>query len=82
LPENYPPQTRLLYQCNYAKSRRNPLPFGEMAMADHAELEYATAMGNDYPAHEQMYRNFIALVKAAVATVVVILLGMAFLDVI
>ena len=47
-------------------------------MADHAALEYATAMGNDYPAHEQTYRNFITLVKVSVATVVVILILMAY----
>jgi Bacterial aa3 type cytochrome c oxidase subunit IV len=49
-----------------------------MAMADHAEVEYATATGNDYPAHEQMYRTFITLVKVSLATVVVILLLMAY----
>ena len=32
-------------------------------MADHGEVEYATATGNDYAAHEQTYRNFITLVK-------------------
>lgn len=47
-------------------------------MADHAEVEYATATGNDYPAHEQMYRRFITLVKVSLATVVVILLLMAY----
>ncbi len=31
-------------------------------MADHGELEYATATGNDLPAHEQTYRNFVTLV--------------------
>jgi hypothetical protein len=30
-------------------------------MADHGEVEYATATGNDYPAHEQTYRDFITL---------------------
>jgi len=47
-------------------------------MADHTELQYATATGNDYPAHEEMYRNFITLVKVSVATVVVILILMAY----
>jgi hypothetical protein len=47
-------------------------------MADHAELEYASATGNDYPAHEQMYRNFITLVKVSLAVIVVILLSMAY----
>jgi hypothetical protein len=47
-------------------------------MADHAELEYASAMGTDYPAHEQTYRDFITLVKVSVATIVVILILMAY----
>jgi hypothetical protein len=46
-------------------------------MADHGELEYATADGNDYAEHEQMYRSFVALVKGAIAVVVVILILMA-----
>jgi hypothetical protein len=47
-------------------------------MADHGELEYATATGNDIPAHEQTYRNFVTLVKVALAVVVVILIVMAY----
>jgi Bacterial aa3 type cytochrome c oxidase subunit IV len=47
-------------------------------MADHGELEYATATGNDYPAHEQTYLNFVKLVKVVLATVVVILILMAY----
>jgi Bacterial aa3 type cytochrome c oxidase subunit IV len=49
-----------------------------MGMADHAEVEYATATGNDYLAHEQTYRNFITLVKVTVGTIVVILILMAY----
>ncbi len=30
-------------------------------MADHGEVEYATAEGNDYAAHEQTYENFIKI---------------------
>jgi hypothetical protein len=47
-------------------------------MADHGELEYATATGNDYAAHEQTYRNFVTLVKGVVAVVAVILILMAY----
>lgn len=47
-------------------------------MADHAEIQYASATGNDYPAHEQMYRGFVTLVKVSLAVVVVILILMAF----
>ena len=41
-------------------------------MADHAELQYADALGNDYPAHEHTYRNFVTLVKTSLAVIVVI----------
>ena len=47
-------------------------------MADHGEVEYATATGNDYPAHEQTYNNFITLVKVSMTIIVVILIGMAY----
>jgi hypothetical protein len=49
-----------------------------MGMADHAEIEYASATGNDYPAHEQTYRNFVTLVKAGIAVVAAILIVMAY----
>jgi hypothetical protein len=47
-------------------------------MADHGELEYATADGNDYPAHEQAYRSFITMVKVCLAVIVVIVILMAY----
>ncbi len=47
-------------------------------MADHGEVEYATATGNDYPAHEQTYHNFITLVKVTMAVVIVIVVVMAY----
>ena len=46
-------------------------------MADHGDMEYASATGNDYPAHEQTYRGFVTLVKGVIAVVVVILILMA-----
>ena len=46
-------------------------------MADHGDVEYALATGNDYPAHEQAYRSFITLVKAILAAVVVIVILLA-----
>jgi hypothetical protein len=46
-------------------------------MSDHAELEYATATGNDYAAHEQTYRNFISMVKVGIAVVTAIVVLMA-----
>jgi hypothetical protein len=47
-------------------------------MANHADVEYATATGNDLAAHEQTYRNFVTLVKTGLAVVVVIVILMAF----
>jgi hypothetical protein len=32
-------------------------------MADHGDVEYATATGNDYAAHVRTYESFITLVK-------------------
>jgi Bacterial aa3 type cytochrome c oxidase subunit IV len=46
-------------------------------MADHGQVEYATATGNDYPAHEQMYRSFLTLVKVVISAIVIIVVGMA-----
>ena len=47
-------------------------------MAAHDTPEYSVAEGNDYPAHEQTYQNFITLVKWAMGVIVVILIGMAY----
>jgi len=47
-------------------------------MADHGEVEYATATGNDLAAHEATYHSFITLVKSVLAAVVVIVILMAF----
>jgi hypothetical protein len=47
-------------------------------MADHGELEYATAEGNDYEAHEETYRSFVTLVKVTIAVVVVIVVLMGY----
>ena len=47
-------------------------------MADHNEVAYTTADGNDYAAHEQTYEGFIMLVKYGTAAVVIILALMAF----
>ena len=46
-------------------------------MADHVELEYASASGNDYRAHEQTYKGFLTLVKSVLAAVVVIVILLA-----
>jgi len=46
-------------------------------MAEHSEVAYTTADGNDYIAHEQTYEGFIMLVKYGTAAVILILILMA-----
>ena len=46
-------------------------------MADHSEVAYTTADGNDYKAHEATYEGFIKLVKYGTAAVALILILMA-----
>src|SRR3981081_816242 len=41
-------------------------------MAEHNEVAYTTADGNDYPAHEQTYEGFIMLVKYGTGAVIFI----------
>jgi hypothetical protein len=45
-------------------------------MAEHGSLEYATAQGNDLPAHETMYERFVHLVFVGGAHVVNIIVGL------
>ena len=47
-------------------------------MADHAEVEYATATGNDYAEHENTYRMFLTMTKVGITFVVILLIGMAY----
>ena len=47
-------------------------------MADHSEVAYSTADGNDYEAHEQTYEGFIMLVKYGTSAIVVLLILMAY----
>jgi len=46
-------------------------------MANHGELEYATAEGNDLPAHEATYDHFVHLVVVLGGLVTNIVLGLA-----
>jgi hypothetical protein len=46
-------------------------------MADHGQVEYATAQGNDLPAHVAMYDRFVHLVVVGGAHVANIVLGLA-----
>ena len=45
-------------------------------MADHGNVEYATAPGNDYPAHEETYDTFIKFAFAGTIHVINLLLGL------
>ena len=47
-------------------------------MADHGEVEYATATGNDYAEHENTYRLFLTLTKWGIIFVVILLVLMAY----
>jgi hypothetical protein len=47
-------------------------------MAAHGTTEYATADGNDYPAHERTYESFLTLLKWGVGICIVILSLMAY----
>jgi Bacterial aa3 type cytochrome c oxidase subunit IV len=46
-------------------------------MAEHGTVEYATAAGNDYPAHEASYESFIQFTFVGIIHVVNLLLGLA-----
>jgi len=46
-------------------------------MADHGEVEYATATGNDYPAHEQTYEGFVHFAVIGICLVINIVLALA-----
>ena len=46
-------------------------------MAEHGTVEYATAAGNDYPAHENTYENFLHFTFTGIFHVVSLLLGLA-----
>ena len=46
-------------------------------MDDRGQLEYATASGNDYAGHEQMYRTFVTLARISVVVIAGIVILMA-----
>jgi hypothetical protein len=46
-------------------------------MVDHGEVEYATAEGNDLPAHEANYEAFTHLTVIATVYVITIVVGLA-----
>jgi len=46
-------------------------------MADHGQVEYATATGNDLPTHESTYKNFILLAYVGSCYVATVVIGLA-----
>lgn len=46
-------------------------------MADHGTVEYATATGNDYPAHELSYERFVQFTSVVLIHIINLLLGLA-----
>jgi hypothetical protein len=46
-------------------------------MADHGTVEYATATGNDYPAHESTYDTFVKFAFVGSIHVINLMLGLA-----
>ena len=46
-------------------------------MADHGTVEYATATGNDYPAHLQSYERFVHFTFVGIIYAINILFGLA-----
>ncbi|HZQ11723.1 MAG TPA: aa3-type cytochrome c oxidase subunit IV [Pseudolabrys sp.] len=46
-------------------------------MAEHGTVEYATAEGNDYPAHELSYERFVHFTFVGIIHVINILFGLA-----
>ena len=46
-------------------------------MADHGDVQYATAEGNDLPAHEANYESFLRLAFVGSLAVINILIGLA-----
>jgi hypothetical protein len=46
-------------------------------MADHGTVEYATATGNDYPAHEGTYERFVLFAFVGIVHVINLLFGLA-----
>ena len=47
-------------------------------MAEHSEVAYTTADGNDYKEHEKTYELFLTLAKWVTGHIVVILILMAY----
>jgi hypothetical protein len=46
-------------------------------MAEHGTVEYSTATGNDYSAHESSYERFVHFTLVGILYVVTVLFGLA-----
>ena len=46
-------------------------------MADHGTVDYATAPGNDYPAHESTYETFVKFAFVGTIHVINLMFGLA-----
>ena len=46
-------------------------------MADHGQVEYATATGNDLPAHEATYNTFVLLAFVGCCHIASVVIGLA-----
>jgi hypothetical protein len=64
-------------QSDWANSKAIAEDTLERLMAEHNEVAYTTADGNDYPAHEQTYEGFIKLVKYGTGSIILIVALMA-----
>jgi hypothetical protein len=67
----------LLSHADWDNSKATIEDWLERLMAEHNEVAYTTADGNDYPAHEQTYEGFIKLVKYGTGSIILILALMA-----
>lgn len=47
-------------------------------MADHGEVQYSTADGNDYAEHERTYLLFLEMTKWGIISIVILLILMAY----
>src|SRR5215468_5213977 len=53
------------------------LQSGGFRMADHGQVEYATATGNDLPEHEATYKSFVQLAYAGCCAIASIVIALA-----
>jgi Bacterial aa3 type cytochrome c oxidase subunit IV len=72
------PPLRFRDNCGKSGLLGKPHKFAlEDGMADHGTVEYATATGNDLPAHEATYEGFVHLATIGTFLVINIVIGLA-----